>query len=200
MAGFAESGDGYLVEPFSNGVLVAVVDGLGHGPSAATAAQTAIAALEGHAHESAVTLLKRCHEKLRRTRGVAMNLASFDATTNSMTWVGIGNVTGLLLRASKEQNPSTQKLTLRGGIVGYQLPTPRPTTVSISKGDTLVFATDGLKSRFAKDLTPDEPPHDMAERILTEHTRGRDDALVLVARYIGAPSLALEGPTSLEEG
>ena len=41
-----ESGDRYLVQPYADGALVAVADGLGHGPDAATAAKTAMAILE----------------------------------------------------------------------------------------------------------------------------------------------------------
>ncbi len=56
-AGQAVSGDRHLVEPVPNGVLVAVVDGLGHGEEAAQAAQLAIATLQAYAHESVVALL-----------------------------------------------------------------------------------------------------------------------------------------------
>src|SRR5256885_9190382 len=51
LPGEAESGDRHLVKPVGTGVLVAVVDGLGHGAEAAAAAQAAVAALERHATE-----------------------------------------------------------------------------------------------------------------------------------------------------
>src|SRR2546427_6905214 len=54
LPGEAESGDRHLVKPVGTGVLVAVVDGLGHGAEAAAAAQAAVAALERHATESPV--------------------------------------------------------------------------------------------------------------------------------------------------
>src|SRR5262245_34806908 len=72
------SGDLHLVQPFDHGVLVAAVDGLGHGPAAASAARAAVATLAAHAHESVVLLLKRCHEELRETRGAVLTLASFN--------------------------------------------------------------------------------------------------------------------------
>ena len=42
LEGQAESGDRHLVKSFIDGVLVAVVDGLGHGAGAASAAGTAV--------------------------------------------------------------------------------------------------------------------------------------------------------------
>jgi hypothetical protein len=36
-------------------------------------------------------------------------------------------------------------------------------------------------------VIPTEPPQAAAERILAAFSRGTDDALVLVARYLGAP-------------
>src|SRR2546427_4142817 len=68
LPGEAESGDRHLVKPVGTGVLVAVVDGLGHGAEAAAAAQAAVAALERHATESPVPLIERCHRALQGTR------------------------------------------------------------------------------------------------------------------------------------
>jgi negative regulator of sigma-B (phosphoserine phosphatase) len=184
--GRTESGDQYLVEPYPGGVLVVVVDGLGHGPSAAIAGQTAIAALEGHAHESVVPLLKRCHESLRRTRGVVMSLASFSAATRTMTWLGVGNVKGVLLCPDGKGDHTRERLLLRGGVVGYNLPTLRPSVLPIARGDTLILATDGLRSALVEDLALGDPPQQMADALLDSHRRGTDDAMVLVACYIGS--------------
>ena len=183
--GGEESGDQYLVGPFPNGILVVVVDGLGHGPRAATAGKTAIAAIEDHVHEPVTSLLQRCHQDLRRTRGVVMSLASFSALDDTMTWLGVGNVKGLLLCANGDTGRTRERLLLRGGVVGYQLPTLRPVTVPVARGDTLVFATDGLRSGFADGLVLESSPQQMADHIFDEYCRGTDDAMVLVARYIG---------------
>ena len=185
MTGCAESGDRYLVESFPNGVLVVVIDGLGHGSGAASVAQTAVAALEGHGPESVERLLHRCHKKLSGTRGVVMSLASFHAQEGTMTWVGVGNVSGFLLRVHAGEGRPREVLLPRGGVVGYRLPTLYPMTVSVAAGDTLLFATDGIRSSFTDGLTANGSPQQIADRILSAHDRGTDDALVLVARYTG---------------
>jgi negative regulator of sigma-B (phosphoserine phosphatase) len=188
MVGCDESGDGYLVESFPGGVTVVVVDGLGHGPRAAAVAQTAVAVLTGHAYEPVGLLLQRCHKGLLGTRGVVMSLASFNALNSTMTWAGVGNVTGVLLRANPVAGRGRESLLPRGGVVGYQLPSPRPVVISVSRGDTLIFATDGIRSSFILDLNPDDSPQQIAEQILASHSRGTDDALVLAARYVGQES------------
>src|SRR3989442_14621880 len=99
LEGEAVSGDLHVVKPFPNGILVGVVDGLGHGDEATLAAQLAVSTLESYCHESVISLVKRCHGALAKTRGVVMSLASFNTTEGTMTWLGVGNVEGLLVRA-----------------------------------------------------------------------------------------------------
>ena len=89
LAGQVQSGDRYVVVPSGSGVLVAAIDGLGHGVEAASAAQLAAGVLERDPRESVITLVRRCHERLRETRGVVMSLASFNALDETMTWLGV---------------------------------------------------------------------------------------------------------------
>src|SRR5207249_5653266 len=78
LAGEAESGDLHLVKPVGRGVLVAAVDGLGHGAEAAAAARTAVTTLDRHADEFLIPVVRKCHEALIGTRGVVMSLAYLD--------------------------------------------------------------------------------------------------------------------------
>jgi hypothetical protein len=55
----------------------------------------------------------------------------------------------------------------------------------VAKGDTLVFVTDGIRGDFAEGLSALESPQRAADKILKQHCRGNDDALVLVARLTG---------------
>src|SRR5437870_835920 len=73
-----ESGDIHVVSPFPEGVLVGVIDGLGHGAEAALAACAAADVLKACAGEPVKALIQRCHESLRQTRGAVMSLASFN--------------------------------------------------------------------------------------------------------------------------
>jgi hypothetical protein len=187
LRGQATSGDCRVVEPFASGVLVAAIDGLGHGAEAASAAQLTAGILEEDPHESVITLVQRCHQRLHLTRGVVMSLASFNAAAETMTWLGVGNVEGRLVRADPEATPSCEFLLLRGGTVGRQLPMLQATLLPVQPGDTLVLATDGVVLPSMEDLDWDGRPQAIAERILSKYSKQRDDALVLVARWVGLP-------------
>src|SRR6266480_3090887 len=179
------SGDLHLVKPFSHGALVAVVDGLGHGDEAAMAARTAVSVLEEHPDQSVITLAKRCHDALRKTRGAVMTLASFNVLDSTVSWLGVGNVDGLLLRADNLATPSSEYAMLRGGVVGYQLPPLRASVIAIGPADLMILASDGISSGFNRDLNASEPPQQIADRIMSLHFKGNDDALVLVVRFLG---------------
>lgn len=71
----AVSGDQYLVSVCSEGVLVAVIDALGHGEQAYRAAALAARTLTQYAYEIPTALVQRCHAELRPTRGAALGLA-----------------------------------------------------------------------------------------------------------------------------
>jgi len=78
--GHGESGDQYAVFPDASGVLIAVVDGLGHGKEAAAAAHAAIGELQKHRGRPLERLVDQCHERLQGGRGVVMSRAWFRAT------------------------------------------------------------------------------------------------------------------------
>jgi len=182
LKGEAVSGDSYIIKPFLNSILMAVVDGLGHGYEAAAASEIVIATLDTYAHEPIIPLVRRCHEALKGTRGVVMSIASFNLPDKMMTWLGVGNVEGMLLRADAKAVISTERLMLRGGVLGYQLPPLRESIIPVMQGDTLILVTDGIRSGFEKELKPGDRPQQIADGIMARSARGTDDALVLVVR------------------
>jgi phosphoserine phosphatase RsbX len=179
-----------MVKPFPEGILVAVVEGLGHGPEAAAAAAEAVRTLESHPEQPVISLVKRCHEALRGTRGAVMSLASYSARHSTMMWLGVGNVEGVLLRRPDKLHEERESLLLRGGVLGTRLPALTAAVIPVRWGDILILATDGIRSDFARDVIVTDPVQRIADRILAEHRKGTDDALVLVSRYLrtqGAP-------------
>jgi hypothetical protein len=129
--------------------------------------------------------VERCHEKLRATRGIVLSLAYIDPEHGMMTWLGVGNVQGVLMRADAKKGNGQEPLLLRAGVVGSQLPSLQAAVLPIVKGDTLFFATDGIRSDFSVTLSARENPQRAADRILEQYRSGTDDALVLVSRLTG---------------
>ena len=82
-------GDRHVIQPFDGGMLVAVIDGLGHGEEAAAAASQAARVVESRARESVMNIVRACHDAVRPTRGVVMSVASFSAADQTMVWTGV---------------------------------------------------------------------------------------------------------------
>jgi serine/threonine protein phosphatase PrpC len=184
--GQSESGDRHLVLSTADRALVAVVDGLGHGAAAASAAKIAVAALGRGADRALGQLVRECHRRLTGTRGAVLSAAVFSFAEDTMTWLGVGNVEGRLLRAPGSARPRGEGLLVRGGVVGVQLPPLVPGVVPIRRGDTLILATDGVRSDFLDARLPYQEPPVLARHVLARFGTQTDDALVLVVRYLGA--------------
>ncbi|MGB8476076.1 MAG: SpoIIE family protein phosphatase [Candidatus Acidiferrum sp.] len=185
LPGQGESGDRHLICCAGDGILIAAMDGIGHGEEAAYAAEAAISILKANVEEPVISLVERCHEELRSTRGVVLSLASIDPEHGMMTWLGVGNVQGVLMRAGAQKGSVQEVLLLRGGVVGSQLPALQAAVLPIAKGDTLVFVTDGIRGEFVEGLSALESPQRAADKILKRHGKGNDDALALVVRLTG---------------
>jgi phosphoserine phosphatase RsbX len=182
-AGETDGGDAALVNQQGRRALVAAVDALGHGPAAAYAAREALAAL-GDEETDVTHAAELCHRALKGTRGAALTLVSFDADSELMTWLGVGNVEGRLLRAGAPAG-EPDSLLLRPGIAGEYLPSHPPTATHVQRGDVLVLATDGVAPSFSDDVRSYGSCEEIAASLLERHAMTSDDALVLVVRYFG---------------
>jgi hypothetical protein len=186
--GQTASGDLGVVALFRGGALVAVIDGLGHGTEACKAAKAAERVLVSEPTASISDLVRRCHSELRGTRGVVMSVASFDARQDTMSWLGVGNVEGLLMRAG--QPKAMEAVAMRGGTIGYNLPPLNPRTLDVRCGDTLVLASDGIRHGFKVEVIAERTPQQIADEVARRWAKASDDACVVVARYAGAQEAA----------
>jgi phosphoserine phosphatase RsbX len=179
--GQRESGDLEVVRHFDGGAVVAVIDGIGHGDEAAAAAGVAREIIARRPQDPPAALVMRCHEALRLTRGVVLSIASINLRRPSLSWLGVGNVSGLVQHARAE--PARDELLLRAGVVGAGgLPRLKTSEIPLRELDTLVFATDGIRPQFADAHVGAGSPQSVANEILARYCHGSDDALVLVAR------------------
>jgi negative regulator of sigma-B (phosphoserine phosphatase) len=188
LPGEVRSGDASIVVQVPSGVVIAVVDGLGHGIEAAQAAETATAVVKEHGGEPLLTVIERCHQALRYSRGATMTLARINSVSQTLTWLGVGNVEGRLLRARPSKELTTESPMLRGGVVGHKLPPLHASSAKLSRGDLIIMTTDGVAGGFVDHLAPEGTPQGIADKILQQHWRKTDDALILVARYLGGGS------------
>ena len=176
-------GDGWLALSWGPYVLLAAFDALGHGRDAAAAAAVAGRELARDPDAPIESLIARCDLGLRHTRGVALAVARIEVPSATMTWAGVGNVHGLVLRANPDARPRRLSLVQRAGVVGRRLPALTCESVALEPGDLVVFATDGIAPDFADEAAFVGPPQRVAERLLDRHFLGSDDGLVLAAGF-----------------
>jgi phosphoserine phosphatase RsbX len=181
LEGEDRSGDLAVFVPTARGGLACLIDGLGHGEAAAEASGTAAEVIRDHAEAEPQELLDRCHDALIQTRGVVMTLAWFDVADGSLVWTGVGNVDARLWHPAAGGRHDVALVF--GGVVGYQVPRVRPSTLALAPGDLLVMVTDGIDPAFAGDLDGAGGAQAIAERIFESHSKGSDDALCVVVRY-----------------
>jgi phosphoserine phosphatase RsbX len=179
------AGDLAVLAPAPAGAIIAAIDGVGHGPAALRAARVAVREASRGAEADIAVVTRRCHRALRYTRGAALSLGLVARARGSLTWLGVGNVEGRLVRATCGGRSVQESLVVAPGLPGRDLPELSPTTLPLDHGDLLIFATDGVTQCFADDLDVSGSPAEIAERIMTRHWKADDDALSVVARYLG---------------
>jgi anti-sigma regulatory factor (Ser/Thr protein kinase) len=179
LAGAGESGDGWAVVA-GRGLAAMVVDGLGHGPDAAVAAAAAISAFRAQPLADPPASVFRAHEAMRGTRGGVLAVCVIDPGSDRVDFAGVGNVSGCVLLA-----PGRERLVSRDGTIGTHVHAPRARAAAYrwGPGAVLVLATDGLRSHWDPLAYPGLLGHDpavIAATLHRDHTRGSDDATVLV--------------------
>jgi serine phosphatase RsbU (regulator of sigma subunit) len=168
--------------------LFGVIDGLGHGPAAATAAMRAVDALKSARSEPLEVLVRLCNRVLGGTRGVAMTLARVDFEAATLTWTGVGNVAADLVAKAATGIHVRSSARLSAGIVGYRIPPEiKPVqVVSIRAGDLIVMTSDGIAEDHLEHIDFAASATVIADEILGKHAKETDDAMVLAARHRGA--------------
>ncbi|MGA4847219.1 SpoIIE family protein phosphatase [Streptomyces sp. G5(2025)] len=170
------SGDGYAVTEDSGVRTALVIDGLGHGPEAAMAAQRAERTFLVDPAAPLADIMAALHKALRHTRGAAV--AALRIAAGRAEFCGVGNVRAVALSPEGVHH----QFNGQAGIVGYTLPTPRSRFVDLSEHTTVAVHTDGIDHRWTQAPTAARltlPPALLAASLTHTHRRRRDDATVL---------------------
>jgi anti-sigma regulatory factor (Ser/Thr protein kinase)/serine/threonine protein phosphatase PrpC len=175
-----ENGDAFVIKYWGEGALVAVIDGLGHGPFARRAAQTARQYIESHVDQPLDLIFRGVGRACRATRGVVMALARFDWGGTRLTFASIGNIE---VRVFGSVEP--MDFAIRRGIIGVNAPNPVVTQHRWQPNHVLVLHSDGVTTRWRwedfRDLGSTSASV-MAQRLLQALAKDDDDATVLVVK------------------
>lgn len=173
-------GDGWGFALDGDRAALMVVDGLGHGPAAAEAAQAAQAAFADDPFAPPAQLLRSAHAHLRGTRGAAVMVLQADAAAGTVRSCGAGNVVGRIV-----SGVSDRSLLGQHGTAGVTIRTPEEATTPWPPHALLVVCSDGIETRWKPELVApvlQRDPALAAALIVRDHCRGRDDATVAVLR------------------
>jgi anti-sigma regulatory factor (Ser/Thr protein kinase) len=177
MTGEIDCGDAWHIVTDANGIAVMVVDGLGHGTFAAEAARSCVAAFQGAPFDSPREILQRANRAMAKTRGGAAAVARL--SNGSLTYGGVGNITGYLVSAEKSQG-----LVSHNGTLGLHQRPAQQLEYRVEPGALLVMHSDGVSARWNLKQRAEllrAHPAIVAAALYRDHGRdGRDDATVVV--------------------
>lgn len=173
-------GDRWCYHERVEGILVAGIDGLGHGFGAEQAAVEACRTFETEKHRPPLRLMQLLHEALRPTRGAAVTLLEVDWDAGRIVSVGVGNVSAAMINGSE-----TKRIATDNGIVGHVVSRPRELIHACQPETVVVLHSDGLTSSWQAERYPGLMQHHaalIAGVLYRDCKRGRDDSLVVVIR------------------
>ena len=180
----AEPGDGWAVAPGPARSALLVVDGLGHGPSAAAAAQAAVEAFRRAPNRTPIELVEALHPALRRTRGAAAAVLELDREQRVVRYAGVGNIAASITSAG-ESGLVSRSLVSMPGTLGHSVRKFHDFEYPWPSGATVVMHSDGLSASWRLDASPglaSRHPAVIAGVLHRDHARGTDDETVLVVR------------------
>jgi anti-sigma regulatory factor (Ser/Thr protein kinase) len=162
--------------------LVLMVDGLGHGPAAALAAEEAVRIFQGQHSSEPAEILEGIHRAIRGTRGAALAIARIDLVQGQVRYAGVGNISSLILDTTAGETRSMVSL---NGTVGHAIRKIQSFDYSWTEDSVLLMYSDGMATHWNLDRYPGisrRHPSLLAGVLYRDHKRGRDDVSILVAR------------------
>lgn len=178
-----ECGDAWALAHHRGGVALMSIDGLGHGADAAAAAHAALVALAARPALGPAAQIEACHQSLRATRGAALAVAQLDFGTHELRFAGIGNISACII-----DGVTRKQMVSHNGIVGYNMRKVQEFSHPFPPGALIIMHSDGIGTQWDlanyPGLTACNPAL-IAAVLLRDFGRARDDANVLVVRYLG---------------
>ena len=178
IAGETDCGDVFGATETDADVTGVLCDGLGHGPLAATAATTGVAAVLEDPRAEPAALVERAHRAMASTRGGAIGVVQLAGEV--IRFAGLGNIAAVILADGTRRSMLSVP-----GIAGHQARTIRQFEYTAPRGATIILHSDGISSRWAPGALPGLNARDpliVGAALLAEAGTRRDDAGVLVLK------------------
>jgi anti-sigma regulatory factor (Ser/Thr protein kinase) len=174
-------GDGFFYKQTKEKLKIFLGDGLGHGPEAALAVNTAINEFRHNTEEKPSDVIRTLHQSIRKTRGIVACVAVFSFKDKFWRICGVGNIATRI-----SSFVGTKNYVAHNGIIGHNIPnTMKDQEIPYEPGQNIILASDGIKTKWDLLKYPGIIKSDLS--ILTaalykDHTRNSDDASIVVAK------------------
>lgn len=179
-AGEVVCGDAWALHRDASQCTLFMVDGLGHGSQAALAANEAVSQFRRSRTDMPVDIVQAVHLAIRHTRGGAVAVARIDYAASTVVYAGLGNIAASLAAPSGH----LRRMVSLNGTAGHNARKIQAFEYPCGDG-LLIMHTDGITSSWTLEPYPGFArlhPMLLAGLLMRDHSRGRDDATVVVAR------------------
>ena len=186
MAGQEVCGDDWGCTEHQRKHVLAIADGLGHGPDAHQAARAAIASLHRDAAGGPAMILQSMHDASRPTRGSAVAVCELDRTHHVCRFAGVGNIACAVI-----VDATARRMVSYNGIAGHSMRKIQEFSVPWPDAAVLVMHSDGLSTHWdlsAYSGLSARHPAVIAAVLYRDFSRHRDDTTVLVAKQGNVPA------------
>lgn len=183
LAGEEVCGDHWAIEEVAGKTLLLVVDGLGHGPQAATAAREAIRVFGEMASLSPSEIILAAHASLRSTRGAALAVVQLDPHRGEAKFAGVGNIAGSILCQGTDRGTS---MVSYNGTVGHTIRKIQEFSYPWLPGSLLIMHSDGLGTQWQLGRYAGlalKHPGLVSGILYRDYKRVRDDVTVVSLRH-----------------
>lgn len=173
------AGDAAVVRELDDGLMIGIVDVLGHGPEAYEVAVRIVEYLRDSPVTDPESLMTGLHQRLAGSRGAAAGICHIGRDDGVLRYVGHGNT-----RARRFwQQPV--RLVSKDGLIGSAIRQHHVQTLQLAPGDVVLFYTDGVSDRF--DLSDykhaiSDTPRSLAHNVVDMFGKAHDDAACIAIR------------------
>lgn len=173
------NGDISLIEQRGNLMMLAVIDGLGHGPEAHRVSTAAQDYLRDRWSQDVVATMQGLHNELRGSLGAVAGIAVIDMRNGHTRFVGTGNITYRVF------GPRPVRLLSMAGNLGHQIRSPKEQQHTLSDEDVVLIYSDGIKDRFELEDYPQmryQSADTITRTVVERFGKPHDDATCVALR------------------
>jgi negative regulator of sigma-B (phosphoserine phosphatase) len=171
-------GDSYITIIEQDYAVVAMADGLGSGEQAKISSEQVVDIVKQFHNEDIHTLLKRCNQVLKSSRGAAVAIAKIHFPLQEIVYSCVGNIRFIIISPSGK---TTYPLPKVGYLSGKPI-TPNIQRFNYAPNSLFVMNSDGVRTFSSKEILPYGNSLPELIRFADKDNSKMDDATLLIGK------------------